>query len=98
MCKTVFFESPVCGCRWWRITKPCRPGMGFSTCDRFFDGRSKNAPKMYLARTEPCPTHNLMGFYDLNYTRMVLGMHNGFRFGLGPGLGDPGFEVRCTVM
>lgn len=98
MCKTAFFKSPRCGCRWWRIAEPCGPGMGFSTCGRFFDGRCKPAPPSYRAWSEPCPTHDLLGVYDRNQVRMVLGLHNGFRFGTGPSLRDPGVEVRCVVM
>ncbi|KAL1901844.1 hypothetical protein Sste5346_001547 [Sporothrix stenoceras] len=38
MCRTAYYAHPLCGCRWYAVTHPCGPGMGFRTCSRFFTG------------------------------------------------------------
>lgn len=98
MCQSIIFKSPRCGCLWWRISEPCAPGMGFSTCARFHNGSCKGVPPGYLAWTEPCPKHDLRGFYDYNQTRMVVRVRNGLRWGVGPSVRDPGFDLTCGVM
>lgn len=49
MCKTAYYTDPSCGCRWLRVVRPCAPGMGFSTCPRFFDGVAKPQPPCFRA-------------------------------------------------
>lgn len=54
-------------------------------------------PDLAMWSNIPCPKHNL-GCYDLNYTRMVVDVKNGVRWGLGPNKTDPGIEFQCSVM
>jgi len=80
------------------ITRPCAPGMGFSTCPSFLDGVAKPQPPTLRATESACPVHDLRGVYDRNDMRLVLGMQNGIRWGTGPSKGDMGVEFRCLVM
>ncbi|ERS96013.1 uncharacterized protein SPSK_00934 [Sporothrix schenckii 1099-18] len=43
MCRTAYYDHPLCGCRWLAIAQPCGPGMGFSTCPSFFSGYATRA-------------------------------------------------------
>lgn len=45
MCRTAYYDHPLCGCRWLAIAQPCGPGMGFSTCPTFFSGRARRADR-----------------------------------------------------
>lgn len=45
-----------------------------------------------------CPVHDLYGYYDQNFVRMIIKERNSIRVGFGPGKNDPGFDIRCNIM
>lgn len=51
-------------------------------------------PPSHKAR-EPCPTHDLGGFYDRNWARIVFKLRRGIKWGRGPNSNDPGIEILC---
>ncbi|KAK0612978.1 hypothetical protein B0T17DRAFT_620348 [Bombardia bombarda] len=93
MCRVEFYKDPYCGHRWARVTRPCYPGYGFTTCPSFFNGSSKSAPRCFVAVQEPCPKCDLRGTYDRNQIRVVRRVRNGFRLGTGPSRRDPGVDI-----
>ncbi|KAK0661576.1 hypothetical protein QBC41DRAFT_235899 [Cercophora samala] len=98
MCKIVHYKDFHCGHRWAVITLSCYPGFGFDNCPSLFDGRAKPYPQKVVAQGHLCPTCDLKGQYDRNYTRMVEKNKHGFRWGLGPNEQDWGRDITCVIL
>lgn len=95
MCLTTHYTSRSCGHHWLAIRQPCWPGYGFSYCAAFVDGVARE-PSPEFEILGLCPACAAPAHYDRNLVRMIVGVHDHCRWGMGPSRGDPG--VECVVM
>ncbi|KAI5466263.1 hypothetical protein BGZ63DRAFT_127536 [Mariannaea sp. PMI_226] len=94
MCTLTYYEHKVCKHVWAIVAEPCGPFMGFTTCPEFGDDSVKPTPQYLTTRSRPCPVCDLYGQYDRNQVRMVEAMGWGIKWGVGPGAGDFGCEIK----
>ncbi|KAH7034989.1 uncharacterized protein B0I36DRAFT_86475 [Microdochium trichocladiopsis] len=95
MCTTIHYRSRSCGHHWLQVQQACGPGMGFTYCARFGDGVARE-PSPLVRTDSACPSCVLPNTYDRNRARMIVDIRGRWRWGFGPGRGDPG--VECAVM
>jgi hypothetical protein len=98
MCVATYFKHKACGCIWAEITAQCFPGGSFRTCPDFGGGLTHHDPAYVSTLSRPCPVHQRMGNYDRDFTRRVVKITNGVKWGSGPGKNDIGISIPCIIL